>query len=387
MDLIVFLGSGVSIESGLPLADEITDAVLRGSWHGQSDLLYSAGKDPNEYPGRRDEVPNLQTLLTCLKGLVDPFFMNRERGHANYEDLYYHVRQIRRHLTKNIPDPGTALFYEKLKKCSIPKLGKLLPPYTFEYLFEMAERYINCVVWNELSTDGKPKGLDALVELTRTSEIGEINIFTLNHDLLVERLFQDAGIDYCDGFGLADGDLRLFKPSLFDDSKKVTLCKLHGSINWLALLQGTAGTEMPRYAVCTGNDYWHPRNAGGQICHPGSALPLFLTGSYNKPLDYSWGIFSEMHYRFHQTLAQTNHMVMSGYGWNDIEISHRVLQWLMENKRRRLLLLHENPDDLNKSQSGFWHKYPSLSNDGRIITIQKFLKDVSASEVLSAFQS
>lgn len=47
MDIILFLGSGISFPSGLPNGYEITHSMLYDKWHSHSDQLYYSGLHPS----------------------------------------------------------------------------------------------------------------------------------------------------------------------------------------------------------------------------------------------------------------------------------------------------------------------------------------------------
>jgi hypothetical protein len=55
------------------------------------------------------------------------------------------------------------------------------------------------------------KGLDLVSDLAMSDLVDELNIVTLNHDTLVEQVLAANGIDFSDGFGGPDGDVRWFE--------------------------------------------------------------------------------------------------------------------------------------------------------------------------------
>jgi hypothetical protein len=76
-------------------------------------------------------------------------------------------------------------------------------------------------------------GLDLLLELATTQQIEQLNIVTLNHDTLVEQFLSAHGVEFVDGFGPPDGDVRWSDDKVFDGA--MTRVQLSGLVSLFRL--------------------------------------------------------------------------------------------------------------------------------------------------------
>jgi hypothetical protein len=84
MQLMLFLGSGISIPSDLPSVRDLTSSVLNGDWHLEG-LSFHRGP-PTELA---DPTRDVQAFLKLLKSYADGYFALRGGQEANYEDVFY----------------------------------------------------------------------------------------------------------------------------------------------------------------------------------------------------------------------------------------------------------------------------------------------------------
>ena len=130
------------------------------------------------------------------------------------------------------------------------------------------------------------------------------------------------------------------------------------------------------------SDHWHLKDSNDHFVDAIDGTPLFLTGSYNKMLDYNFGIFKMIHNKFDNMLPKFDTIIMSGYGWNDRGINGRLFQWLGSSFENKIILLHENPEDLKRySRSALWHRYDELIKEKKLILIRKWLSDTEYSDI------
>ncbi len=392
MELMLFLGSGVSFAFGLPDVSKITTSLLDEEWHSCSDRTFGYGGEPNPHPIYQSSniAPRLQKFLKILKESCDKYLSKRRQRESTYEDLFYICQQITDNYNFEIDNPLIVPFIAQLKKqtkelCTpVPVLGREIDLAT---LASESCDLIQCVVWYAFYNREKPKGLDLVIELTRNKKLEELIIATLNHDLLIEQLMFDNDIEYVDGFGMPDGDVRFFEPGLYDKCySKVKLFKLHGSINWYRFRKHENGATIDKYGCAASLDHQHCRNSKGQLFSNLDSVPTFLTGSYNKMSDYGFGIFAKVHHKFFDELFRQDIIIMSGYGWNDRGINGRLFEWLLSSHQKRLILLHNNPEleIKSKSKSAMWHRYDKLVEDGRLVPIKNWLSETSIEDIAEA---
>jgi hypothetical protein len=159
-----------------------------------------------------------------------------------------------------------------------------------------------------------------------------VTIVTLNHDVLVETLLEKhfdwrPGIDFEDGFGPAEDDVRKYDPErLFNDSARLRLIKPHGSINWYFDDDGPTALLPSARRECFSK-----------------SEPSFLSG-IGKEGRYQYGIFGDMVEAFQHVLRQTTTVIESGFGWQDEGMYNLLTQYLCRRTENQLLRLHPMKD-------------------------------------------
>lgn len=242
-------------------------------------------------------------------------------------------------------------------------------------------RFIEWVVVEALHTE-HTIGLDLVVELANSHEIDRLDIVTLNHDTLIEKLFTENNIRFVDGFGHQDGDVRWYDDSVYDaKNARVRLIKPHGSVNWHSFIVN--GRPHPAIVVGQNSNPLQRYNEKSKELKSHVKTPSFLSGA-NKILSYNKGIYSDMFFRFHEFLREHELMVMSGYGWGDIAINYRLMNWLDYNRRNTIILLHEEPENLTTRSLQLDESYKSLVRVGQLVPVGKWLSDASLTDIHTA---
>jgi hypothetical protein len=394
MRLILFLGAGVSVPSGLPTVDRLTRSIFRRAYYQDSYKHFSPGQHPDLNLRAADITPRIRKFLRLLSN-HDKRDMKRVgyspsdnrssgaifRGATTYEDLFYLCEQIRlwhiglvdnslvTPLMEIIERKAGGLLVGRNSMARMSNLGSLA---------EQACFFIESVVAEEL----RPKslvGFDLIHELATAPDIEQLNIVTLNHDTLVEQFLAEKSVDFVDGFGERDGDVRWYDDKVYDGSHaKVRLLKLHGSVNWYSL--PVNGRLRP--AIFLGADVANIRDSEGRQLTPQFRRPSFLSG-INKAVAYQRGIYADMHFRFHQLLRHCELMVMSGYGWGDTAINFQLDTWLDQNRSNTIILLHKTPEELVERSLVLASGYDYWTRSRQLIPIQKWLCEVSPGEIES----
>ncbi len=391
MKVMLFLGSGISLRSGLPTTDDITNSLLNDKWHDHTDNNFYKGEHPGgEFWQSMNIVPKLQEFLKLLKENYDEYLKTKREIKSNYEDLFYICQQINNEYNGEIENPLIYAFLENLQE-KTTEICKPIPnrkekKINLDFLASRSLDLIQCVVWDKLYFNGDPQGLELILNLIKNKNVENLDIVTLNHDLLVEILLNNNNIEFVDGFGEADGDIRYFDPLRFKSENKINLFKLHGSINWHRFRKTTEenGKEITRdsYALALNPDHEHCIDSSGQMLIDLGGKPIFLTGSYNKLTSYNFGIFNHMHHQFDEKLFDHKYIIMSGYGWNDKGINGRLMEWISSSLDKKLILLHKNPESLKNSKSALRHRYDGLVEEGRLSPIKKWLSETNIEEIL-----
>lgn len=383
MKIMLFLGSGVSLPSGLPDSSQLTHSILDDEWFNHTDGFYYPGQGP--LPSKFNLVLRIQLFLKQLREYADEYYARKRWPQpANYEDLYYLARQIADEEQGEIFNPVVSEFVSNLKGLTahlcVP-LGHRGEEVTFEGLADRACDFIQRVVSGRLRNVELPIGMGLIEEIASSERVTQLDVFTLNHDLLIENLLGGNGLEFADGFGSSEEGVRYFEPSVYDRAQRIRVFKLHGSINWFRYTRFRGDFEDIDYAIPDQTDLWHNPDSKGRLRRPYGHSPQILAGTYNKVLGYGFGPAAEMHYRFHQALREHNLIVMSGYGWNDKAINTRIVEWLRGPRKKRLILYHKHPEDLReRSKSAMWHMFDKEVERQTLIPIRSWLCDASSGQ-------
>lgn len=394
MKLILFLGAGVSVPSGLPKVDELTHSIFHKAYHQVSYNQFSPGHQRDPQLRTADVTTRIRRLLRLLSK-HDERDIKRVgyspadkrssgaifRGATTYEDLFYLCQQISlwgnglvdnslvTPLMEIIVRKAGGLLVGRSVMARMSNLGRLA---------DQACSFIESVVAGEL----QPRvmaGFDLIHELATASWVEQLNIVTLNHDTLVEQFLMEKKIDFVDGFGERDGDVRCYNDGVYDsEHSKVRILKLHGSVNWYSFLVN----GRPRPAIFVGTDSAQIRDNEARELKLQFRRPSFLSG-INKAVAYQRGIYADMHFRFNQLLRQCELMIMSGYGWGDSAINVRLDTWLDQSRSNTILLLHQTPEDLVERSLLMASGYDAWIQCRQLIPIRKWLSEVSLSDLAS----
>ena len=114
-----------------------------------------------------------------------------------------------------------------------------------------------------------------------------VDIFSLNHDLLIEKEFEGKRIPYADGFGEPDGDATLFNWSWSNQQQGMRLFKLHGSVDWYRFRFRKRGVD--QFAKLR-TDPDHAKDGSGDPLDLLEVVPSFLSGTTVKEQAYGYSL-------------------------------------------------------------------------------------------------
>jgi len=394
MQVVLFLGAGVSVPSGLPTAASLTNRLFTDSYTDDGRGVFSPGMNATNIEAGSDVTERVRELLEVLRthdnediarvGIspVAGGFQSSGaiyRSGSTYEDLFFLCQQISLWNIGLSDNSLTTPFMESIER----KAGGLLRGGSLDArlcdlasLGQQASIFIETVVANALRRH-YVVGFELIRELATEPSIERLHIVTLNHDTLVEQYLSANGIAFVDGFGAPDGDVRWSEDGAYDtQGPHVRILKLHGSINWYSFLfQGRART-----ALLLGTDAANARDARGLPIRSQFRRPSFLSG-INKTVSYQRGIYADVHFRFNEVLRECDQIVMSGYGWGDSSISFQLDTWLDRNRANRIILLHQSPQELTERSLVMASGYDAWQHAGQLICVNRWLADVDIGEV------
>jgi len=381
MSRVAFLlGSGISYASGAPTVTALTDSVLNGAWWQHTDLRFYPRPSSEEQISAG--IARLaQEFLCRLSQEITPHLQMRENRSPNYEDIYAAARQLLDDETGEILSPLIAATLKKIKGNMVDLCAEVEPHIdgnAFASLTEKAIDLIQFVVFHGLAPVQKPVKLRILTDITRHVE--ETNIFSLNHDLLLEAQANEANVRLVDGFGKRIHDVRIFNGDWSINDDVARLIKLHGSINWNVIRSGA----IDQFATILGNSE-SARGIDGKLINSTSITPLFLTGTTVKERAYGIGPFGELFNAFRSLLSRHRTLVCSGYGWGDKGINIRLRQWLRDAKENRIVLLDARQEEEIAGTRMWWARWDMYKAAGKVVHIRKWLGDCTLEDLKPYF--
>lgn len=370
--LCFLLGSGISQPAGLASVGQITEQVLSPKeFFRCSDGLYrraSAVQQSRELVQMQlPDLERLEQLLRWLKGHAEIRYAVDTHRMVNYEDLAYLAAQIHDDAFDEYENPAIGplvccALNSLPDMCSAGKLG--------EQAGEVANFIADVVADMLCKPATQTDHLSLFREAASDSQFQELNVFTLNHDCLLERYLRDNGGAIVDGFNPENSlGIRSWNPVLFDcpsnhtKNPVVRLFKLHGSINWRRFRPREAQNQEPsgnpwreEYVGIRSNPgLADAKDAEGRI-HEELDRALFIAGTFNKMFSYLNHVFLELHYRFHRALGEPTRLVVSGYGFGDKGINNRITDWMCSacssGARNMILIEPRSLADLQQTARG-----------------------------------
>jgi hypothetical protein len=285
-------------------------------------------------------------------------------GQNNYEEWLHLAVQIRDHLRAEYENPALVPLVEQLSVD--PSLRGIDPAEACGAIKVHALQVLqNNLRRNDINPDEAfPKMQESIEARTGTS----FRFFSLNHDLLLDRWFQQHGLAFYDGFHSGeDGrpERRFaFDSGLFSNSP-FTLLKLHGGIDWWRH-QMHRGDNWPYefIGVETGEQRDLSRLDEG---------PLILAGTFNKILQYSSPVFLQLFATFHATLKASNRLLVVGYGFADKGINSILVDWMCGSDERRLFVVGKDPFNQDRCRKAVLAKADQWEKEGRCQILRKYI--------------
>ena len=226
--------------------------------------------------------------------------------------------------------------------------------------------------------------LRALVDAANDCNVKRVDVFTLNHDCLIEEAFRATGQTLHDG-SQPSGDgrhvLKLGTSSASD--ARCTLLKLHGSLQWFRWRRSTALDDpWEEWLGRLSGDAEAPAPEWDVV----DERPLLLIGRFNKEERYTGPIFGPLFCEFRRRLQDHKSLVVSGYSFGDKAINSILIDWIYgaDKGERKIVVAHENECDLRKgAREAVSKKWDSWKKSGNLVVLTSFLGNLSWSVVRS----
>lgn len=379
MENISFLfGSGVSYYSSIPSINEITDLVISGNnITRETDNHYYINKPVNYLNDEHNKeyIQNNVILIQQIISTIDTFYSHMDHNHStNYEDIYFVIRQICDSYQFEYENPAIIDLIIKLKH----KLNL-----TDEDLREISiecVKYIECIIWRLIKkNDFVYNQFDILKRINHNDNI--ISIFSLNHDLVLEKFFKNTNITLDDGFMVKNRILPEWNGFNHREST-LKFLQLHGSINWFsAQLRNTT----KRYTIMKVPNNIYPERLYEvhKDIDIGIGRPELLIGTFNKMWGYLGGIFEEQYFTFVNYLKTTDILIISGYGFGDKGINTKLSDWLRNSNSKKMIIIHPCRSQLvNDARGIFPLEFMSMKGiHPKISFIEKKFEEVNFDDI------
>jgi SIR2-like domain len=331
MTVTVLTGAGCSVPARLPTGAELTTAVV------QLMMAFDTTPQP-QFP--RSALRKLQAidLLRELWKRTTAFLGSE----ASIEDLAYTLDEFRATVGGSYP---SALVDEAATAVRRhlgfdPQTASNVGLDAAYWLHEQVEAQLRAAELSNVSSDH-------LEWISAAYRAGSLRcLATLNLDRLHERKLDADGIAWSAGFS----DRRAQELDFWNDdfpSTALPLLKLHGSVDWRTFNHPDSrrGMTAARY---TGSDPMHLVDVHG-VPLPNimpSQESETLVGSFNKFRHYLRTPYDALLCRFRDALAESDALVVLGYGFGDHGINTAIINWMTGPAARRVVVVHRHPDSL-----------------------------------------
>lgn len=368
MNVNFLVGSGISRDILNTDVNKITSSLESDFWISRNNLYYKADSADDE----ADIVKNYKSAIQIVKNeLVNSTELREED--INYEHIFYIFDQV-----KNMRESAKTnhLAHKHIteisEKCSSYSLNEFGEDIEFIDFSNRILTYIDSVVFSHLVCDNEVDSLIPIFDQFKERSIKSY-IFSLNHDLLIEKYFHNRGISFNDFFESGEQPLRKFSISSVGEIESFDfgLFKLHGSINWVR-------STRRFFDYYTIDNFTNNLLLNFPFLSNGISTvkltPEFLTGHTNKSIDYFHGVYSFLVTKFIELLNGTDVLIISGFGWQDYVIRGIVIEWLDYDRSRKMILCYENDAD-PRNFLGLIMDHPQIVNTG------KWLSDINFKDI------
>lgn len=328
-------GAGISIPAKIKSTDEITEEIFHGETvvRGTAQNYFQADNVSFDWDPMQKYIPRIKSFLEILYKEIFKYSADTNVK-VNYEDVYYFLDFIYRNYFGSEKNPAFKYLLKNIETELLPLLSPIDPilkdKIRLEKLLSETKIYIKDLVVSCLIKEiDNFDHLRLLTEVIDDDKISSIEIFTLNHDTILEQYFNKKNQKYCDGFGENVDGFQFWDPTLFDKDIRIKLYKIHGSVSWYNYDEDS--WEDRRICKCSKEILWRdPRR------------PIILIGTYNKLSEYIRGIYIELFYRFQRELNNYDTLIISGYSFSDRAINEKIIDWTYSFGKKKMFIIDPN---------------------------------------------
>jgi len=361
--LTVILGAGFSANAGMPTASTIDDRFNRDLREkllsaSSSEWFWIDGKDETFIHNGKLNYDYL-AYSYVFNELVKSYVSNRG-NFIYYEDFYQYI------IDNFTNTKWVENLFELAKKSFLNDKPFFLEgknkEYYKSYLFAFDHKQFQKVsdILNYLIDDILaliPKNDNELKEIYQDfidyiSQFESVDIFTLNHDLLLERVLEINGLKYSKGFNAQDSpishnDLSVpFFNNTFNE--KIKIHKLHGSLDFFQFKHGGLWMQQTgeydyymttNYTIKHNSIRINPKTKEILQDYNPDIVPKFITGTrklYTIDNDF---LFKQLFQNFQEVIDKTENLFISGYSFSDEHLNEKLkskeFNYINQNPRKK----------------------------------------------------
>lgn len=399
-NIALLFGSGISLKALLPSTSILTKMILYdpmvyqytgGNYFSISfneNTKKSKSEDQLYIPDLgmikgREHALHVQKFIRCVyEGIKEVL----KKEQANYEEIYYNLYEMRYPRLEEYQDspikPIAQWIYDNHRK--LFEEYDHLP--NFQQMARQGMIYIKCLVsfylWRDFDGETNFRYLKDFfsVYTSRNNTIENLDIYSLNHDRLLEQCLNDLNLSFTDGFSLSDDGTRVWDRTLFDhDDYIIKLLKLHGDVDrhWTIDNSGTK----THYIL---HDYEKYEKEYGSHIAP-EVHPDIIIGTLNKKFEYKYGLAKELQEIFKDRISGIDTLIVSGYGFRDEGINESIIEWLDQEKRisKALVIIHKNTDSLiENANTNIKEILKNMRIENRLLVDENYIEDTSLSNII-----
>lgn len=338
------LGSGVSLYAGAPCTNKITDF-----------LLSSIDKTQ-----QTDEVLLIKNFLNYSRFQIKEYYewldkpnFNSERM-VNYESIYYLIWQLWNGAIGDYDNPAIFKLYKEIQNSFEPQIlyKDFFDDEVFKGFLKKVLIYIENTLGQKLELAlNNGNFLKIIQDAYEDEKIIKVEIFSLNHDTLIEQLLDEKKIEYSDGFTEGDLNIKIWNKKSFNNKSKINLYKLHGSINWYQFYRKDKKEwfigSVPNYI----KDIDHIKDTNNSDLFREERHGI-LVGTFNKIFNYLTDVFILLNFKFYETLSDFNYFVISGYSFSDKGINLYIKRFMNSGHNKKLVIIDPDGGKLEERARG-----------------------------------
>ena len=378
--LTVILGAGFSYEAGLPLGKDIQvrfDRDLREKFLTFSSSEWMWIDDKSDADIHNGTLYHKHYWYSYIFNEYVIEYKKEKGSFIDYEDFYQFIIDLGAQSVRN------KAIFDNAKSKLFQEHPEFNGDHMFSHLYEMPNYYLpveilNYLIWDLLRFGKSDTELLSLYQpfIDLIKAYDEIDIFTLNHDLLVEFLLENNGISYTKGFSNISSAIQYEGnplPTYKGDYEKfkVRLYKMHGSTDCYQFEH--LNQNGPHLSPTGIFSYYLP---GGYRARHSSvridpstgdilqdfcpdAVPKFITGKDKMNIINKDYMYSDLYERFSNIIKKTNNLFISGYSFRDEHINKGIEKCKAKN------ILNQNPSTIfpfekENTQIRFLRELPSI---------------------------